>query len=139
MDLNEYSHEAISDFLRNLTIRPGGYSRPDCSAKFRVALVIPYRDREPQLRLFVKHMHPFLTRQQLDYAVFVVEAREGLEFNRALLMNVGFLEALRLTGGYWECFVFHDVDLLPEDERNLYTCGDMPVHMSAAVSTHKYK
>jgi hypothetical protein len=28
---------------------------------------------------------------------------------------------------------------LPEDERNLYTCADMPRHMSSAVSSLGYK
>ena len=30
-------------------------------------------------------------------------------FNRAKLLNVGFMEALKLYD--WQCFVFHDVDL----------------------------
>ena len=35
--------------------------------------------------------------------------------------------------------VFHDVDLLPEDDRNLYTCADQPRHMSVAVDKLKYR
>ena len=38
-----------------------------------------------------------------------------------------------------DCSVFHDVDLLPEDDRNLYTCPDQPRHMSVAVDKFKYK
>ena len=48
-----------------------------------------------------------------------------------MLMNVGFREAMK--DFHWDCFIFHDVDLLPEDDRNLYTCPDMPRHMSVAV------
>jgi hypothetical protein len=33
-----------------------------------------------------------------------------------MLMNIGFVEALR--NEYYHCFVFHDIDLLPEDDRN---------------------
>ena len=40
----------------------------------------------------------------------------------------------------WDCFIFHDVDLLPEDDRNLYTCpATNPRHMSVAVSKWNYK
>ena len=35
--------------------------------------------------------------------------------------------------------MFHDVDLLPEDDRNLYTCPQQPRHMSVAVDKFKYK
>ena len=39
----------------------------------------------------------------------------------------------------WECFIFHDVDLMPEDDRNLYTCPVLqPRHMSVAVDTMNY-
>jgi hypothetical protein len=58
-------------------------------------------------------------------------------FNRAMLMNVGFVEALKLYS--YDCFIFHDVDLLPEDDRNLYTCPEQPRHMSVAVDVLKYK
>ena len=55
-------------------------------------------------------------KQQLDYRIFVVEqSADDVEFNRAALMNVGFLEASKLDRYF--CFVFHDVDLLPEDDR----------------------
>ena len=52
-------------------------------------------------------------------------------------MNVGFVEALKLYN--YDCFIFHDVDLLPEDDRNLYTCPEQPRHMSVAVDVLNYK
>ena len=61
----------------------------------------------------------------------------GLAFNKGIIMNAGFLEANFVYN--WNCFVFHDVDLLPEDERITYHCGDNPRHLSVAVSTLKYK
>lgn len=54
-----------------------------------------------------------------------------------MLMNIGFVESQKLHE--YDCFIFHDVDLLPEDDRNLYTCPEQPRHMSVAVSTLKYK
>lgn len=53
---------------------PGGrYHPPNCQAHYKVAIIIPYRNREEHLRLFIQHMHPFLQRQQIDYGIFVVE------------------------------------------------------------------
>ena len=69
-----------------------------------------------------------------------------------MLINVGFEEALKDFA--WDCFIFHDVDLLPEvreyyhhfslhsapqDDRNLYTCPGQPRHMSVGVDKWKYK
>ena len=39
----------------------------------------------------------------------------GEDFNRAALMNIGFVEAIKMYD--FDCFVFHDVDLVPEDDR----------------------
>ena len=60
-----------------------------------------------------------------------------MRFNRAALLNIGFLEASKLYD--FQCFIFHDVDLLPEDDRNLYVCPSMPRHMSVAIDKLKYK
>ena len=51
-------------------------------------------------------------------------------------MNVGFNEALK--AGNFTCVIFHDVDLIPEDARNDYSCPSSPRHMSTAVSRHDY-
>lgn len=58
-------------------------------------------------------------------------------FNRAMLMNVGYVEALKERP--FDCFIFHDVDLLPENDRNLYTCPEQPRHMSVAVDKFNYR
>lgn len=54
-----------------------------------------------------------------------------------MLMNIGAAEALRQDA--FQCFVFHDVDLLPEDDRNIYSCPEQPRHMSVAIDVFKYR
>ncbi|PIO26459.1 hypothetical protein AB205_0068540 [Aquarana catesbeiana] len=39
----------------------------------------------------------------------------------------------------WNCLFFHDVDLIPEDDRNLYTCDKFPKHASIAMDKFGYK
>lgn len=58
-------------------------------------------------------------------------------FNRGMLMNIGFVEAMKIRS--FSCLIFHDVDLLPEDDRNIYSCPEQPRHMSVAVNVFRYK
>lgn len=115
----------------------GGRFRPmECKARHRVAIIVPYRDREEHLRIFLYNIHRFLQRQQIDYGIYIVEQVGTGAFNRAMLMNVGAAEALKQHN--YQCFIFHDVDLLPEDDRNLYTCPVQPRHMSVAIDNFLY-
>jgi len=126
--------------IANVTpgLRPGGeFSPSSCLAKDRVAVVLPYRNRPDQLKTFLKHIHPILMRQDIHYQIFIVNQSGTNTFNRAMLLNVGFVEASKMCD--WDCVVFHDVDLLPEDDRNLYTCPQQPRHLSVAVNTMDYK
>ncbi|XP_019623014.1 PREDICTED: beta-1,4-galactosyltransferase 1-like [Branchiostoma belcheri] len=123
---------------KNPEVRPGGrWNPPYCKSRHKVAVIVPYRDREQHLRIFLKHMHPVLKRQQLDYGIYIVEQYGEPKFNRAMLFNIGFKEALKEYD--YDCFIFHDVDLIPEDDRNIYSCPDTPKHMSVAVDEMNYK
>ncbi|KJH44759.1 N-acetyllactosaminide 3-alpha-galactosyltransferase [Dictyocaulus viviparus] len=120
-------------------LQPGGHFTPtDCKALSKIAVVIPFRDREEHLKILLNHMHNFLTKQKLDYAIIVVEQIDGQIMNRAKLLNVGFVESKKLYD--WQCFLFHDVDVLPEDDRNLHTCPfENPRHMAVALNKFDYK
>ncbi|XP_075211488.1 beta-1,4-N-acetylgalactosaminyltransferase bre-4-like isoform X3 [Lycorma delicatula] len=133
--LEELEHEL--EAIGALPPSDGQWRPSYCKARDRVAIIIPYRDRAHHLNIFLKNIHPFLQRQQIDYGIFVIEQAGYGMFNRAMLMNVGFVEALKFRE--FDCFIFHDVDLLPEDDRNLYTCPDQPRHMSVAVDSMKYR
>lgn len=52
-------------------------------------------------------------------------------------MNVGFREAMRDED--WHCLFFHDVDLIPEDDRNTYVCDTHPKHAAIAMDKFGYK
>ena len=51
----------------------GRYKPPNCTARHRVAIIVPYRDREEHLRTFLLNIHAFLKKQMVDYGVFIVE------------------------------------------------------------------
>ena len=59
------------------------------------------------------------------------------KFNRGMLLNIGFIEATKLQD--YQCIIIHDVDLIPEDDRNLYICPQMPRHMSVSIDVMSYK
>uniref|UniRef100_H2YQS1 Uncharacterized protein n=1 Tax=Ciona savignyi TaxID=51511 RepID=H2YQS1_CIOSA len=52
-------------------------------------------------------------------------------------MNAAFEEAMKID--FYDCIIFHDVDMIPEDDRNIYSCGDQPKHMSPAIDKFNYK
>lgn len=60
--------------LSHPEVRVGGrWSPSDCLARQKVGIILPYRDRERHLALFLNHIHPILIRQMLSYTIFIVE------------------------------------------------------------------
>ncbi|KAF7251150.1 Beta-1,4-galactosyltransferase 4 [Varanus komodoensis] len=121
----------------NPQVVKGRYHPKDCSAQQRVAILIPHRNREKHLLYLLEYLHPFLQRQQLDYGIYVVHQAGNVKFNRAKLLNVGYLEALKEEN--WDCFIFHDVDLVPENDFNIYMCGSQPKHLVVGRNSTGYR
>ena len=148
------------------TVEMGGSYEPvECQPLYNVAIVVPYRDREAHLNAFLANLHPFLQRQQLAYTIFIVEQTsedcssgisikllrhfivrlcthaDSSSFNRGMLMNIGYVEALNQSSNPFDCFYFHDVDLVPEDDRHSYACPEplRPRQMAVLISSWNYQ
>ena len=52
-------------------------------------------------------------------------------------MNVGFAKAE--IDYPFDCYVFHDVDQIMENDKNLHKCRNRPMHLSHRVSGRGYK
>ncbi|KAK6985644.1 beta-1 4-N-acetylgalactosaminyltransferase bre-4 [Biomphalaria glabrata] len=118
-------------------VRMGGEWRPpSCISRHRVAIIIPYRDRWNHLKVLLHYLIPTLKRQQIHFRIFVVEQYGNETFNKGRIMNAAFREALQLFD--FQCVTFHDVDLVPEDDRNMYSCTEQPKHMSISIDKFQY-
>lgn len=123
---------------KNPYVSKGGrYKPPDCESTHKTAVIIPHRGREQHLKYLLYYLHPFLQRQQLNYGIYIIHQAGNFTFNRAKLLNVGFKEAMKDED--WDCLFYHDVDLIPEDDRNIYTCDKFPKHASIAMDKFGYK
>uniref|UniRef100_S4RP30 Beta-1,4-galactosyltransferase n=1 Tax=Petromyzon marinus TaxID=7757 RepID=S4RP30_PETMA len=122
----------------NPNVELGGRFRPkDCLSSQKVAIIIPFRHRDEHLKHWLYYLHPVLQRQRVEYGVYVLnQFGEGM-FNRAKLMNIGYVEALK--DAPYDCFIFSDVDLVPMDDRNLYRCYDNPRHFSVAMDKFSFR
>ncbi|XP_008589332.1 PREDICTED: beta-1,4-galactosyltransferase 1, partial [Galeopterus variegatus] len=117
---------------QNPQVKVGGrYTPKDCVSPHKVAIIIPFRNRQEHLRYWLYYLHPILQRQQLDYGVYVINQAGESMFNRAKLLNVGFQESLKDYD--YNCFVFSDVDLIPMNDHNAYRCFSQPRHISVAM------
>lgn len=64
----------LKEMPEKLKLEAGGRWFPKhCASWQRVAVIVPYRNREKHLNIFLQNMHPFLQAQQLDYGIFVIE------------------------------------------------------------------
>lgn len=96
----------------------------------RLAILVPYRDRDRHLRVFAPHIKHLLP----DADLYVIEQEDGKPFNRGKLLNVGYLLA-KDTHDY---YALHDVDMLPH--RNVdYSYPEAPTHLATHCSQFNYR
>lgn len=88
-----------------------------------MVIIVPYRDRRQHLGQFVKHYS--------DFDIVIVEQLGSAPFNRAKLLNVGFLEA-----GIYDHYIFSDIDMLAEEK--IFKEYEV-AHLAGAASQFRYR
>ncbi|OPJ67413.1 beta-1,4-galactosyltransferase 1 isoform B [Patagioenas fasciata monilis] len=120
----------------NPEVKAGGRFAPkDCIAVQKVAVIIPFRNREEHLKYWLYYLHPILQRQQLDYGVYVI--------NQTCCGGSGLARDQSITGMATSVVTLaysnSDVDLIPMDDRNTYKCYSQPRHLSVSMDKFGFR
>jgi hypothetical protein len=70
-------------------------------------------------------MEEYLADKDLRYEIFIVDQDNAKQFNRGILLNIGYIYAKKIRCNY---IAFHDVDMLPVDVD--YSYSDIPLHLA---------
>ena len=81
-----------------------------------LVVIIPVRDRDKHLKLYLKKMIPIFKKQNINYKILIVEQTNNKKFNKGKINNVGFIEA-KNNFPYYDSFLFNDVDNFPINEK----------------------
>lgn len=104
------------------------------STKHKLAILVPYRNRFEELLDFVPYMNIFLSNQRINFDIIVLNQIDQYRFNRASLLNAGFLE----TRDNYDYIAMHDVDLLPLNMNLSYKYPEQPFHVAAPTLHPRY-
>lgn len=100
----------------------------------KLGVIVPFRNRETQLRQFLREVPKFLDNQGIVHEIIVVEQMDEEDFNRGALLNAGVLEAEARGCDY---VALHDVDLIPRYAD--YSYVDIPVEMVGKILDDSYE
>ena len=71
LNRTEYDLETLN---RVYPFIEGGHFAPfNCIPNKKVAIIVPYRDREPQLKIFLNNVIPRICRQKQEFGIYIVE------------------------------------------------------------------
>ena len=76
-----------------------------------ISIIVPYRNRAEHLSKFIPYMKEYLSKDNIQYEIIIVEQLDHISFNRAKLINIG----AKLTSQNSQMIVLHDVDTLPQN------------------------
>lgn len=94
------------------------------------AIIIPYRNRSKHLELLLAHLSKY-DKKYVD--IYIFEQDNDLLFNRAYLFNSIFS-----IDKQYDYYIFHDVDLIPEDNVDYRQIYNFPTHLSCFCKQFNY-
>lgn len=82
----------LEDLNQVFTFMKDGHYKPtNCTPKQSVAIIVPYRDREPQMKIFLNNVIPRIYRQQLEFGIYIVEQVSISILNTLLVLYIVYI------------------------------------------------
>lgn len=91
----------------------------------KVGIIIPFRNRHSHLPIFIETISKNLNNSEIPFEIIIVEQDNAKQFNRGMLLNIGYTYAKKMSCKY---VIFHDVDMVPIDVD--YSYDDKPIHLA---------
>jgi len=83
-------------------------------------LIVPYRNREVQLKQYVEKMKPYLESLNIPHKIVIVNQSDNDKFRSALLINIGVKYIMSQEKGDNYYFCKNDIDTIPIKPNNYY-------------------
>ena len=96
----------------------------------KLAIIVPYRNRESHLKMFIPAMSEFL---KIPHRIYVIEQLDFRPFNRGKLLNIGS----QMSRAECDYMCFHDVDMIPIVSDYSYTTDI--THLATEVEQFEWK
>ena len=102
----------------------------------KLGVCVPYRNREEHMKVFVPHVSNFLDKMGIEHTIYLAHQCDEKLFNRGLMKNIAAKYAFDDGCDY---IVWHDIDMVPEDESCDYSYNpDSPKHLAVRISQSDY-
>jgi hypothetical protein len=103
----------------------------------KLGVCVPYRNREEHMNIFVPHISKFLEERGIEHTIYLAHQCDDKLFNRGLMKNIAAKYAFEDGCDY---IVWHDIDMVPEDESCDYSFPtDAPQHIAVRISQSDYQ
>jgi hypothetical protein len=112
---------SYKEFINSMHVKPIDY---------KLAFVVPYRDREEHLLRYVPHYKGLFP----EADIYVIHQLGQAPFNRGMLLNIGFLYAEDKA----DAFDLSDIDMLAVEDEVDYSFPGAACHLASAVSQYNY-
>jgi hypothetical protein len=103
----------------------------------KLGVCVPYRNREEHMNIFVPHVSKFLEERGIEHTIYLAHQCDEKLFNRGLMKNIAAKHAFDDGCDY---IVWHDIDMVPEDESCDYSFPiNNPQHIAVSISQSDYQ
>lgn len=103
----------------------------------KLGVCVPYRNREEHMKIFVPYVSKFLEDRGIEHTIYLAHQCDDKLFNRGLMKNIAAKHAFDDGCDY---IVWHDIDMVPEDESCDYSFPEgNPQHIAVRISQSDYQ